>query len=200
MTFNPGPAGSNQRPQKIAGYQQASIPQFTPEMMQLFQQLLSGITSGAGAGTNWLSQLASGDESAFGELEAPSYDAFNKLLGTISNRFSNVGARDSSAFQGATADAASRLAQDLGAQRLGIRSQAVQSLLQNSQNLLQQRPNENLLVPQQQKSHWYDSLLGGVGKTLPYLPLLAAGPFGAAAAAGGALASNAVQPGAQGYR
>jgi len=219
MTFNAGPTGYNQTPYNTAGYGQlpkfkgyssGQFPNLTPEMFQVLQQLASGFSAGAPGATDWLSRLASGDQGIFEEIEAPSYASFDKLLGNIANRFSQFGARDSSAFQGATAGAAQELAQNLGAQRAGYRNQAVQSLLQNSQNLLQQRPFENILAEKPQKSHWYDSLLGGAGTALGLLPLLAMGPAGiapaiaatAATAGAGAIpgSRSSIRPGATGYR
>lgn len=176
MTFNPGAAGFNQTATqnagfnqqsplpKIKGYNVAQLPNLTPQLMNLLQQLASGFGQGAGGATDWLSRLASGDQSIFEEIEAPAYASFDKLLGNIANRFSNVGARDSSAFQGATAGAAGDLARNLASQRAGYRSDAVNSLLSNSQNLLQQRPYENIVAEKQQKNPWYNSLLQGLGQ------------------------------------
>jgi hypothetical protein len=149
MSFS-SPTGVSAPRANISGYKQRTMPNFTPEQMNLFSQLLGGAQKGLGGGTggggagglDYLSQLAAGDEGAFEQTEAPAYSAFDKLLGQMGSRFANVGALDSSAFQNATSGAAGEFAKDIGAQRMGIQQGAIERLLGLSQNLLGQRPYE----------------------------------------------------------
>jgi hypothetical protein len=139
------PTGSSAGSQSISGHSLKSIPNFTPQMMKLFESLLGGVGGGANAGLGHLSKLASGDESAFQEMEAPAYASFNKTLGTIGSRFSQYGAQDSSAFQNAVSGAGGDLAQQLQGQRSQVQTDAISKLLGFSNQLLGQKPYENVL-------------------------------------------------------
>lgn len=158
-TSSGGAAGS----QNISGYNLKSVQNFTPQMMNLFQSLLSGAQGGAG-GLNYLSKLASGDESAFEQMEAPAYAGFNKTLGQLGSRFSQYGAQDSSAFQNATAGAGQDLAMNLQGQRSKMQTDAISQLLGFSNQLLGQKPYENVL--QKDGGIDFGDLLG---KALPEL-------------------------------
>ena len=140
-------AGAASPTSNIAGYKLRQTPQFTPQQMQLFQQLLGGVEGGGGleGGLGYLSQLAGGEEGAFQQAEAPAYSAFQKGLGQIGSRFSQLGARDSSAFQQAVSGSAAGLGEQLGAQRQGLQQSAIDRLLGLSQSLLGQRPYETQL-------------------------------------------------------
>ncbi len=139
------PSGGSAGSQNISGHELKSIPNFTPQMMQLFQSLLGGVGGGASKGLQHLSGLAGGDEAAFEKQEAPAYAAFNKTLGQIGSRFSQFGAQDSSAFQNAVSGAGGELAQNLQGQRSQTQSDAINKLLGFSSQLLNQKPYENVL-------------------------------------------------------
>lgn len=139
------PTGGAAGSQSISGHKLKSIPNFTPQQMQLFQSLLGGVGGGANAGLGFLSKLAGGDESAFEQMEAPAYASFNKTLGQLGSRFSQFGAQDSSAFQNALSGAGSDLAQQLQGQRSQLQSDAISKLLGFSGQLLGQKPYENVL-------------------------------------------------------
>lgn len=162
----------------ISGYKVRQVPNFSPEQMQLFQRLLGGLTGGGGLGEglDFLSQLAGGDEEAFAQAEAPAYSAFQKSLGQLGSRFAGLGALDSSAFQGATAGAAGELAQNLQAQRLGLRQGAIERLLGLSQNLLSQKPYETFLEEKKGGFDWGGLLGTAAGSFF--------GPFGGALGGG----------------
>lgn len=181
MSF-PGPSGSASPRTATSGYTARQLPNFTPEMMNLFKSLLGGAQGGAGGGLDFMSKLASGDESAFTSAEAPAYSAFNKTLGQLGSRFSQYGAQDSSAFQNATAGAGQDLAQNLQAQRLGLRQGAIDRLLGLSSSLLQQRPYENVLEQNPQGFDWGGLIGGAAGSFL--------GPFGGAFGKGAGNALN----------
>lgn len=169
------PAGMAAPKGNISGYKLRQTPNFSPQQMQLFQQLLGGLMGGGGlgGGLDFLSKLAGGDEEAFAKAEAPAYSAFNKAIGQLGSRFSGFGsgALDSSAFQQATSGAAGDLAQNLQAQRLGMQNDAISRLLGLSQNLLSQRPYENFL--EEKGGFDWGGLLGGAAGSF-------LGPFGGA--------------------
>lgn len=156
-----GSTGGNQS-LKGTGYRQISSPQFTQEQMGLFKQLFSGMGN-----ESQLGQLAGGDQSQFDQLEAPALKQFGALQGGLASRFSGMGglgARNSSGFQNTANAAAQDFAGQLQSQRLGIQNQARNDLFSMSQQLLGQRPFEDIFVPKQQKNpSFWSSLLGGLG-------------------------------------
>lgn len=141
MASNGSSAGS----QSISGHNLKSIPNFTPQQMQLFQSLLGGVGQGGNQGLGYLSKLAGGDEASFQQQEAPAYAAFNKSLGQIGSRFSQFGAQDSSAFQNAVSGQGQSLAENLKSQRSQTQQDAISRLLGFSNQLIGQRPYENVL-------------------------------------------------------
>src|ERR1700758_2426047 len=125
-----------------SGYKKGMLQQFTPEQMQLFQQMFGHVGP-----ESYLSKLAGGDQSTFGDIEAPALRQFNELQGNIASRFSNMGgggsqralgARRSSGFQNTINSAASNFAQDLQSQRQGLQRQALMDLMGISNSLLGQ--------------------------------------------------------------
>lgn len=169
-----GPTGNWGGDKTPQGYKTAQLQQFTPEQLQLFQQQFSHLGP-----ESYLSKLASGDQSAFAEMEEPALRQFNELQGGLASRFSGagLGARKSSGFQNASTSAASNFAQDLAAQRNSYRQQAIQDLMGLSNQLLGQRPYERSLVEKQEKSNGWAGLAGaGVGGVGGFF---AGGPMGA---------------------
>lgn len=126
-----------------SGYRKASIQQFTPEQMQLFNQLFGQVGP-----QSYLSKLAGGDESLFNEIEAPALRQFAGLQGNIASRFSGMGmgARKSSGFQNVIGQAGSDFAQDLASRRQALQRQAIMDLMGISSELLGQRPYEQFLT------------------------------------------------------
>ena len=166
------------------GYRKGQLQQFTPEMMELFQQLFSHVSP-----DSYLSKLAGGDEETFNQIEAPAHRQFSELLGGLGSRFSGMGstgARKSSGFQNTGAAAASNFAQDLQSQRQGLQRQALMDLMGISSSLLGQRPNDQFLVEKQQKPQTggfggaaSGALRGGLaGSTFGPLGSLAGGVLG----------------------
>lgn len=164
MAMYAGPTGSATG-LKGTGYRQVTMPQFTPEQSQLFQQLFGHVNP-----QSTLSKLASGDQSQFAQMESPALKQFGALQGNIASRFSGygLGGRRSSGFQNITNQATSDFAQQLQAQRLGLQRQALQDLFGMSSQLLSQRPYEQMLMPKQ-KPFWQE-LMGafapGIGSGL----------------------------------
>lgn len=151
-----GPAGGNMnsfsagnfKEKRPHGYNKASMQNFTPEQMQLFQQMFSQVSP-----DSYLSRLANGDQSFFDEMEAPAMRQFQQLQGQNASRFSGMGmgARQGSGFQMAQDEATSAFAQDLQSKRQLLQRQAIEELMGLSNNLLQQRPYEQFYVPKKNK-------------------------------------------------
>jgi len=141
------------------GYQQGQLQQFTPEQMQLFQQMFGHLGQGS-----FLSKLAGGDESQFEQLEAPALRQFGELQGGLASRFSGMGsgARRSSGFQNVMNQASGDFAQQLQSQRLGLQRQALMDLMGMSESLLGQRPYQKFLT-EKQVPFWQKLLEGGLG-------------------------------------
>jgi hypothetical protein len=166
------------------GYQASQLQQFTPEQMQLFQQMFGRLGP-----DSYLSKLAGGDQSTFEQIEAPAMQQFSGLLGNLSSRFSAGGgqgggqgaisSRHSSGFQNETSSAAQNFASQLQSQRQGLQQQAIRDLMGFSNQLLGQRPYETSLYEKQQKGGlggWGGvggAALGGIGG------FFAGGPAGA---------------------
>jgi hypothetical protein len=147
--------GGNKIP---SGYKSGQIQQFTPQQMQLFQQMFGQVSP-----ENLTGRLAAGDKSQFDQMEAPALRQFGALQGNMASRFSGMGsgARRSSGFQNTMNESASDFAQQLQAQRMGLQQQAIRDLMGMSSTLLGQRPYEQFMVQKQRKPSFLQSLLGG---------------------------------------
>lgn len=181
-----GPTGSNAG-RSLRGYDTQQVSNYTPEQMQLFQQMFSHLGP-----ESYLSKLAGGSPESFAEIEAPAFKQFSGLQGNIASRFSGMGsgARRSSGFQNTMNQYASDFAQQLQAQRQGLQQQAIKDLMSMSGDLLQQRPYETFFTPK--KRSFLEQLLSGA------LPLAGAGIGGlfggpAGASLGGQIGSSAGQ-------
>ena len=137
------------------GYKEGQIQQFTPEQMQLSQQMFAHA-----APNSYTSRLAAGDQGIFNEIEAPAMQQFNALQGSLASRFSGMGmgGRSSSAFKNASSQASQDFAQQLQSQRQGLQRQALGDIRGISQELLGQRPYEQFLT-QKQRPWWQNFLL-----------------------------------------
>lgn len=176
---------------KVSGYKTYSLPNLTQEQQGVIQQQLPQMGQGTRSGIDYYNKLASGDQSMFQDIEAPAYEAFNKLLGQVGSRFSQYGGRDSSAFQNAIAGAGGELSQNLASQRNNLRQSAIDKLLGQQNQLLGIKAFETGLQPKNRKQgfDW-----GGMLQALaPILGGMMGGPPGAmagSAAAGGMSAYN----------
>lgn len=156
------------------GYQKFSLQNFTPEMMDLFQQRIAELGP-----EGFLAQLASGRPEMFEQMEAPAHRQFQEQIGQLGSRFSGMGmgARQSSGFQNQATSAASNFAQQLQANRLALSRQAQMDLMQMSDALLKQRPFEQGYVKKEEKGGGYGGLIGaGIGGVGGFF---AGGPAGA---------------------
>lgn len=144
------------------GHKYGQLQQFTPEQMNLFQQMFSQVSPGS-----YLSKLAGGDEGTFQQLEAPALKQFGQLQGQIGSRFSQfapgaMSAQRGSGFKNTLNQASSDFAQQLQSQRMELQRQALQDMLGISQGLLGQRPYKQFLT-KKPPSFW-QSLIGAVGE------------------------------------
>jgi len=173
MTSMTGATGGNTRAtstgkwagDKIpSGYKAGQIQQFTPQQLELFQQLFGQVGP-----ESYLSKLAGGDESTFQQMEAPAMRQFAGLQGNIASRFSGMGmgGRRSSGFQNTLSQAGSDFAQDLQSKRQGLQRQAIMDLMGLSESLLGQRPYQRTLT-QKPESPWA-GIAGKLGGAIPGL-------------------------------
>lgn len=152
-------SGAGKTGNKIpSGYKAGQIQNFTPEMMQMFQQMIDQLGP-----DSFLAKLAAGDEDMFNQMEAPALRQFNEVLGGIGSRFSGMGmgAKNSSGFQNTTTAAGSNFAQELQANRLGLQRQATGDLMGYANQLLGQRPYEQFLT--EKKPSGMQGFLNSVG-------------------------------------
>ena len=144
------------------GYRAGQLQQFTPEQMDLFQQLFGHLGP-----DSFLSKIAGGDEEQFEQMEAPAHRQFQGQLGQLASRFSGMGqgGRHGSGFQNTATAAASNFSQDLASNRQNLQRQALMDLMGLSNQLLGQRPYERDLFekPQQQSSGWGGAIGAGLG-------------------------------------
>lgn len=120
-----------------SGYRVASLAQFDPQQMQLYNQQFSHVGP-----NSYLSRLASGDQDIFNQIEAPAMRQFQEFQGQNASRFSGsgMGARRGSGFQNSQSQAASDFAMQLQANRQALQRQALMDLRGFSSELLGQRP------------------------------------------------------------
>lgn len=125
-----------------------------PMQQDIASRLYGGSKEGISAGTDWLSRLAKGDQGTFEQLEAPALRQFGQLQGNLASRFSGAGSgtRRSGAFQRASQDATTDLAERLQANRVGLQQSAVSQLNDIASMLLGQQNFENNLIPKKQSA------------------------------------------------
>jgi|BogFormECP03_OM2_1039629.scaffolds.fasta_scaffold16704_2 hypothetical protein len=173
LTGNLGPAGSSAygsssgngmrgldpRQKHISGHHR--FQQFTPEQMDLFQQLF-----GLAGPQSYLSRLAGGDQSLFGEIEAPALKQLGEFQSGLSNRFSGMGlgARHGSGHNIAQGQLAMDFAQQLQSQRQGLQRQGLSDLASLSNNLLGQQPYG--LTERGNQPSFLESLFGSLAPSL----------------------------------
>lgn len=144
-----------------SGYRAGQMQNFTPEQMQLFQQMFSQTSP-----ESFTSRLAGGDQSQFEQMEAPAMRQFNEMQGGLASRFSGMGAgaRKSSGFQNTSTAATSNFAQDLQSKRQELQRQAIQDLMGMSNTLMGQRPYDQFMVGKKKKEpSGFGGILGALG-------------------------------------
>lgn len=148
MNTLPTGAFSSRQEKTPSGYRQFAQNMYTPEQESAFKNVFGLISP-----ESITSRLASGDQSAFAEMEAPAMQQFNALQGNIASRFSGMGqgARRSSGFQNTMNQASQDFAGQLQANRLALRNQAIKDMLGMTSEFLGYRPQERGLVQKRQK-------------------------------------------------
>lgn len=154
-----GPTGGSSGFKAPRGYE--SVSNYTPDQMQLFQQLFSHVGP-----ESYLSKLAGGDQDTFNQIEAPALQQFSGIQGNIASRFSGMGlgARKSSGFQNTINQAGSDFAQQLQSQRQGLQQNALQQLMEMSGSLLERNPYSIMPKKKSFLQELLGSLAGGVGQ------------------------------------
>jgi hypothetical protein len=171
------------------GQRAGQLQQFTPEALQMYQQLFGQIGPESD-----IFKMASGDQSYFDEMEKPALRDFGGIMGNIASRFSSqgMGARRSSGFQNTVNKEGSDFAQRLAANRQGLSRQALKDLFEMSHMLMNEQPFERIYGGKREKEP--KKALGGWGSTVGAVGGGAAGFFAggpAGAFAGANIGSNA---------
>lgn len=132
------------------GFSRGYLQQFSPEQMQLFQQMFGNVGP-----DSFLGKIAGGDEQAFEQMEEPAWRDFSRAQGQIASRFSGAGggqgqrmlsSQKSSGFRNTMGQLGSDFAQDLQSKRMQYRQQAIKDLMGLSSELLGQRPYEQFMA------------------------------------------------------
>lgn len=177
--------GSNNKIPK--GYRYGRLQQFTPEMMELFERLISYLGPDSP-----LARMANGDQSYFEEMEKPALRQAGQLQGNMASRYSGqgMGGRHSSGFQNDTSQSMNEFSQGLQSKRTEMMMQAIRDLMGSSSMLLDKEPYEQFLTKKEKKEK--DN---GWAKFLPMVGSIIGGIFGGpgGAAAGGAAGSAGQQ-------
>lgn len=134
---------NNFKEKRPSGYRKFTMQQFTPEQMQLLEQMMGHVGP-----DSYLSKLALGDESMYEEMEKPAFRQYNDVIGGLGSRFSGMGmgARNSSGFQNTQNASARDFASQLQSNRQNLRRQAIMDLMGISHSLMNERPYERGLV------------------------------------------------------
>lgn len=148
-----------------AGYNTVQTPRFTPQQMDIFSQMGTGLQGGLASGLERLNKIIRGDPEFFKQLEAPAYANLEKGLAQTANRFSMHDAQGSSAFQNMLAGQSQDLAMNLQSQRQQLMDQAMRDLFGLEQSFLGAQPYETML----QKEGGMSGLLETLGEKGPDL-------------------------------
>ncbi len=160
---------------KSGGMKIRQTPNFDPKQMDLYNEMFNTVGQ-----DSYLSRLAGGDESLFGEIEAPALKQFSGLQGGLASRFSGagMGSRRSSGFQNTANQAASDFAQQLQSQRQGLQRQAIMDLSGLQNDLLGQRPYDTRLEERRPKQSFWQKAAPFAGAAIGGM---VGGPSGALA-------------------
>ena len=161
------------------GYAAGRLQQFTPEQTSLFQSLFPYVSPGSK-----LAQQAAGSDEGFQPYEDYAKRQFQEQIGGLASRFSGMGlgARRGSGFQNIATQGASDFATQLAMKRKDFQREALQDLMELSQQLLGQRPQEQFLIKKQPKQPgFWSRLFSGAA------PVAGAAIGGAVGGPGGAM-------------
>ena len=133
-----------------SGYKRGYMQQFDPNQMKLYESLFSQLGP-----ESFLSQIAGGDLSQLEQMEAPAWRDLARSQDVLASRFSGMaggqgqrmlGGQKSSGFRNAMGQLGSDFAQQLQANRLNYRRQALNDLMGLSSALLKQRPYDQFVA------------------------------------------------------
>lgn len=124
--------GPKEKQPKIKDYHPYTRDQ--EDIIERIQELVGPLNENA---MSYLNQILSNDPEAFAEFEAPMKQAYEQeTIPNILERFSSVGARNSSALNQTLARSGRDLSMDLAAQRANLRDSALGRLGQFNQTAL----------------------------------------------------------------
>ena len=158
MSYAPGPSGSAPPTKNVTGYKAHQIQNYTPQAMKFYEDYMDKIGGGAMKGADYYTKIAAGDQSVFDEIEKPAYNAYEKQIGALGNRFSHLGALDSNYFENATAGAGRELQENLASKRTELRQKAIDTLMNQSSALLDKKPFETVYEKEKDPNEWMNVL------------------------------------------
>ena len=129
------------------GEKTQQLPLLTPHQQALQQQQVQGSSQQMPQMLQYIQQILSGDQDLMDQFQAPSRRSFKEqTIPTIMERFSGMGAQESSGFQQSIAGAGQRHEEGLAAQQANLKGQGINQLLQ-MMSQAQERSFENLYSP-----------------------------------------------------
>lgn len=143
--------------------QSMQLPRMSDQTRALWEQLAGKIQGPTMGGIDFLSKLASGDQSQFQQMEAPAMRQFGELSGNLSSRFSGAGSgsRRSSGFQNTMGGAGADLAERLQSNRMDLQQGAIEQLMGLYGQLMQNDPYQQFHYMKEPKLSWAQRLGGG---------------------------------------
>ncbi len=138
-----------------------------PGREMLYEQMIKGLTQNLPRGYDLLSTLLGPSSGLYSEFEQPAIRMFQEeLVPELAGRFTarGEGGQGSSAYQQQMNAAAGRLAQDLAAQRSGMRMSALDKLFAQANQALANRPFDFIPRSPGALQSGALGLLQGVGK------------------------------------
>jgi hypothetical protein len=110
------------------------LPNYTPDQMQLINQFLEQAKSGTGNAFDYLNSILSDEEGNLEDFQRPAMEDFQrKVIPSILERFTGMGAGRSSALNQTLGEAGKSFGNDLAAQRAQLKQNAVSQLQQFSE-------------------------------------------------------------------
>ena len=142
------------------------LPTMNPEQMNMLNSMLSQMMGPMSQGMGNLSQILSGDPSAFKAFEAPAIRQFNEqIVPGIAERFSGMGsgAQGSSAFGQQLGAAGAGLSENLAGMRAGLQQNAMGQLMQMMGMGMGAKPFENIYQPEHRDYGLFGAMAPGIG-------------------------------------
>lgn len=123
------------------------LPRFNEQQSASLDQILGRSTAALPQGFDFLEQLIGQSPEALQQFQAPAMRQFNEdIIPSIAERFTGMGAQNSSGFTQALGKAGAGLAENLSAQKAGLSMQGLQQLMQLLQTGMTPQ-TENVIRP-----------------------------------------------------